>query len=638
MKSHVATESISKYLRDWINSESKFHFAVLIEGKWGSGKTYYIKEFLEEPGLTDRKIIYISMFGIASPSELQKSLLYASLSKKEKAIQQGLGVAGSIFNGAMSFGSGGILSGSVSLEKAADQINSAIFKSSEALNKSVIVIDDLERCSFDAGKLLGIMNSHVEHGNARVIIIANTEQIKTGRFQEFREKVIGQSFEVEQDAREVIKHFISDISEERERSVILNNIECLVKVYEDSDIRNLRAIRQFIWLLRGLLIKLSDENLSSSDIVEKIIKDYFIFYIEFKLNLDKRIGVLTVENMLPEAVLADPDSMYLYIHPVQNGETASPLQMVSEKYKLTYGIHSVISITQWVNILTSGIVNGNWINRDIDKYRGNASEKWPSWRRLWYWYAEDFSEEESRKFSEDIDDLLLGFSDGRYKNPLEFMHAAGVAIDLSRNRLIDIDREDLLITLKNCINNNIIPEITEEYYKAIHWGFETGYEGLGYSAKDSPEFKEIQKYIKQKAEEWREEWYKSKAWAEVRILMRNDIYEFVGDLSVINGIGKQRFTKIPILVNFPVDEFVDEWTSLLRKDENSLFNLLQDRYKFYPNLLKDEKVWWSKVRDEFVQRSRSCTVHPRAIQLMAMADGIEEVFILNIIDDEDEDR
>lgn len=505
MESSVAIKSISTYLRDWINSESKFHFAVLIEGKWGSGKTYYIKEFLKERGLTDRKIIYISMFGVTSSSELQKSLLYASLSKKEKAIQQGLGVAGSIFNGALSFGSGGILSGSVSLEKAAEQINSAIFKSSESLNKSVIVIDDLERCSFDAGELLGIMNSHVEHGDARVIIIANTEEIKDGRFKEFKEKVIGQTFEVEQNTREVIRNFISDISEERERFAILENIDPLIEIYEKSGIKNLRAIRQFIWLLRGLLIKLTEENLSSNEIVKRVIRDYFIFYIEFKLNLDKRVGVLTLENMLPEVELADSDSMYLYIHPAQDGENATPLQMVSEKYELLYGIHSVISIKQWVNILKSGIVDAHWINGDIERYRGNASEKWPSWRRLWHWYAEDFSEKESRKFSEDIEDMLSGFSDGRYKNPLEFMHAAGVAIDLSRNSLIDIDCKDLIISLKGCIDNYIIPEITEEYYKAIFWGFETGYEGLGYAAKDSQEFKDLVKHIKHRANEWREE-------------------------------------------------------------------------------------------------------------------------------------
>lgn len=53
----VDRAEVKKFLKDWANTSSKPHFAVLIEGRWGCGKTYFVTKLLEEEEFTDRKPI-----------------------------------------------------------------------------------------------------------------------------------------------------------------------------------------------------------------------------------------------------------------------------------------------------------------------------------------------------------------------------------------------------------------------------------------------------------------------------------------------------------------------------------------------------------------------------------------------------
>lgn len=94
----MANEHIEQYLR-WYLSEScnSPFFAVLINGSWGSGKTYFIKEFMQEynghalriGGKTEDNFIYISLYGLSSTSEIDDLIfqrIHPILSSKSAAI------------------------------------------------------------------------------------------------------------------------------------------------------------------------------------------------------------------------------------------------------------------------------------------------------------------------------------------------------------------------------------------------------------------------------------------------------------------------------------------------------------------------------------------------------------------------
>lgn len=68
---------ITKYLNDYFNMDNP-QYAVLIQGKWGCGKTFYINQLIEKwknnetvpPNCIKLRPIYISLYGASSISQV----------------------------------------------------------------------------------------------------------------------------------------------------------------------------------------------------------------------------------------------------------------------------------------------------------------------------------------------------------------------------------------------------------------------------------------------------------------------------------------------------------------------------------------------------------------------------------------
>lgn len=53
---NVDRVEVREFLKDWANTKSKPHFAVLIEGRWGCGKTHFVLNLLEDESFSERKL------------------------------------------------------------------------------------------------------------------------------------------------------------------------------------------------------------------------------------------------------------------------------------------------------------------------------------------------------------------------------------------------------------------------------------------------------------------------------------------------------------------------------------------------------------------------------------------------------
>ena len=73
----ILQQITTEYLR-----KSDLHYAIAIEGEWGSGKTRFLKTKLEEElhkeGI-DLKIVYVSLFGISDSNDLYRRIMAAML-------------------------------------------------------------------------------------------------------------------------------------------------------------------------------------------------------------------------------------------------------------------------------------------------------------------------------------------------------------------------------------------------------------------------------------------------------------------------------------------------------------------------------------------------------------------------------
>lgn len=178
MTSKEIVDAVISYVRD-----ENAKYAILIDGTWGSGKTYLYENYLVdaidsvEVGKNERKQnVYISLYGISSIDSLAKQLITNYLiyvkGNGNKLVKKGLkplaGIIG-IASSAFSFSIGPI---STDLSNVFEKIEGSI-----DVKDMVICFDDLERCTIPINEFFGFVNNLIEHCNCKVIILADEKNI-----------------------------------------------------------------------------------------------------------------------------------------------------------------------------------------------------------------------------------------------------------------------------------------------------------------------------------------------------------------------------------------------------------------------------------------------------------------------------
>jgi hypothetical protein len=157
-------------------------YAVMLNGEWGSGKTYFwnnkLRSRLESITVNGKnyKTIYMSLYGINSLEEISKKIFIETnpmISKTLKKfvdtregnlipeyVKTGLDMA-NLF-GSMSF--------------SADKVD---FSKVFAIDDKILCFDDLERANVDVIDILGYINNFVEHDGIKTIVICNEKELAT---------------------------------------------------------------------------------------------------------------------------------------------------------------------------------------------------------------------------------------------------------------------------------------------------------------------------------------------------------------------------------------------------------------------------------------------------------------------------
>lgn len=627
----VDRAEVKKFLKNWANTSSKPHFAVLIEGRWGCGKTHFVRQLLEDDAFTERKPIYLSVFGVADIQSIETSLFYASASTSTRMLHKGVGFAGSIFSGALTLGTGGILSGTANLNKVVDAATSQLEQSAKNMDGALLVLDDLERCQIPMSELLGVVNRLVEHGDTRVILCANTDNLDDNHFRAFKEKVVGHSFLLESDPDSALASFITEIGQPEARELLLKYHDDILDLYDKSRFHNLRALRQYVWQLASILEKMKEGYQQNDKLVQNLIIQFFIFFIEFKLDLSEETSTLTPQDLLGKYDEGKDEVRYVYELSFDKDKGPTPKQRVFEKYEQHNGIRAVITVQQWISILTSGVVDAVRLNAELaqsDEVAGVAS--WPSWKRLWHLYSWDFSDGSEQEFWSDVEDMQSQLKDGSYVEVGELLHVVGVSLMLAEHELIDQTVPDTIAVMKRYIDEKFVAQLTDERCRNVSEGFGDhldSYDGLGFIKREDDEFKEVVEHLVKKMDAWHQTWLSGDAGKQLLEFLTEDWIRFLGNLTVINRAPEQRYLNMPILATVDAATFVDAWFSLPRHDERLVVGSLEDRYEYRPGLLDAEGPWWRKVQIELKNRAASSKSKPRNVQINNLINHINSTII-----------
>lgn len=279
--------------------------ALLINGAWGSGKTFLYEKYLAdaisdiEIGKNERKSnIYISLYGISSIESLSKQLLasyliYAKANDSEiikKGVKPIAGILG-VVSRAFSFSIGSF---SADLSKVIDGISNLI-----DVKNMVVCFDDLERCTIPINEFFGYVNNLIEHCNCKVLILADENNI--GKL--FANTNIEQKYQTILTGRKIIQDQ-SDNNRDRNSNVAKDSIT----------VNELKELNELLY----------SENFIYRDIKEKVIGktcDYYPKMEELLTELisgtDKYKGYIA-EGNYKEFLMNNTDLIVFVFNEVDN--------------------------------------------------------------------------------------------------------------------------------------------------------------------------------------------------------------------------------------------------------------------------------------------------------------------------------
>lgn len=275
--------------------------ALLIDGKWGCGKTYFfnneVKPYLEDKG---KVVIMVSLFGASSLTEIRKEIFCSYIDKANMRKSRKFKFFKYLIRGSEIIDKSEFVKSYINLSDLLDSGNFLINLIKDR-DKIVLCFDDFERHSKSllTEDLLGFINDLLETYKLKIIIIANEEKIGTERLR-FKEKVIAKEVRYKSDIQSVLAHIIKkynhdDFSNFMLEFMDLNNFLKLQpieknglfgRLIEDSSV-NIRLwhyiIEHFYYIFKRLL-KEDELNLQWGNKLKNIFCFVYSITIVYKTN------------------------------------------------------------------------------------------------------------------------------------------------------------------------------------------------------------------------------------------------------------------------------------------------------------------------------------------------------------------
>lgn len=273
--------------------------ALMLNGTWGSGKTYFVKNILkdelEKSGyLRKKKYIYISLYGKSSIHDVEANIGLNSFIKKTYGILKG--ISKTIQPHSVSFCG---VSASIDISKLIlrDYLTSC--------NDTILILDDVERCTLDTKAIFGLISNIIENTNAIVILISNEEQyhyIENGKIQESDKDWNYKNIytQVKEKSIYITLPFKIDIDTVYESVVMSRGVDgygylrkykdIIINHFREKSCYNIRVLNYIFDLIEGLFAYLKGFLDELNDHERKILCEQLIDYIAYR-GIEIKFGV-----------------------------------------------------------------------------------------------------------------------------------------------------------------------------------------------------------------------------------------------------------------------------------------------------------------------------------------------------------
>lgn len=257
-------------------------YAVMLNGEWGSGKTYFWNnklrsrlEAIKNKNGKNYKTIYMSLYGINSLEEISKKIFIETNPMINKTLKKFVDSReGNIIPEYVKTGLDmANLFGSTSF--SSDKVD---FSKMFAIDDKILCFDDLERANVDVIDILGYINNFVEHDGIKTILICNEKELAT-KFKnnnvEFKTMIASYILDKEgligtrekklfksQEEPQIVEKPLANMIEDK-ISEIFDKANAYERIKEKLIGETFEYVPEYSYILSGMIMKYSyNESLS----------------------------------------------------------------------------------------------------------------------------------------------------------------------------------------------------------------------------------------------------------------------------------------------------------------------------------------------------------------------------------------
>jgi len=543
------------------------------------------------------KVLYVSLNGISNTKEIEAEFfrqLHPVLSNPKVKL------LGKFFQSALkvnlNFDAYGDAKHDGSVQAGVPDLD--LSKYADSPERLCLIFDDLERCHLPVSQALGYINYFVEHGECKVLVLADEERIEAkassdkeapNHYIKIREKVIGKTLEVELDTHAAIESFLEAISNLHAKSAIRVNATFIEEIFTASSYKNLRHLRQALLDYTRIVDEIQVSSYKPEML--RLLLGTLIMY-----SLETRSGELAPRHIGHLRELA-------FIHAANKEEGLSAANVIENKYSKLGVINSFIPESHWKDFFTKDAFPPGSVNEHIlrSEYYATPAER-PVWIRLYEMYRSD---------DEPLKEALLQADvlhrECKVASIAELLNITGSLLALSSYGVYQVPQNKVVENAKKCITALRKQGVFASEKLDRDYDHQSTY-GYMHHSRDTDEYKEVVEFLINSRLEAEIECYPNEA-RELLALLGSNTDEFVRRLN-LESDQELGYLSIPILKYVELSNFLDHLRSMKATCISKVCKAFKDRYKHVPREVVEEDDWLEECAKsvEIIKSQRSGTM------------------------------
>ncbi|TMU70270.1 hypothetical protein FGA82_28240 [Pseudomonas fluorescens] len=618
---HPATTATNRstydYLDYYLSLSQPPKYAVLINGSWGTGKTHLIQNFIaknfrSEP--TDFRgwlsaykkmlmqswiwrlfskeankqpehcYIYVSLYGTDSIEDINDRIICAAF--------PGLNVKTAKIIG-------GITRSALKIFRFETSLSLKNFISK--FHKQLYIFDDFERSNLPSKMLLGYINEFIEHGDRKVIIIANEDEINEKDKDEYlksREKVIGKSLTIQTTTHEALEHFTNTIKHKAARQLITDMQEDIIRIFHHSECHNLRILRQTLWDFERIFAALPSQQQQNSKAMASLVNIIVIFSIEIA---QKKIGAVDI--------LSRPVQAPSFLKKIQQSKPEEQAFIEMENRHLTVDLRDqILSNTLLSELLIQGTLDADAIRSSLaNSVYFIREEDMPALDALRRPY--ELTEE---RFKKNLAQFEAQYKERIFISPQDIFETFALRLWLSSQKSLTVAHSRILSQgkqyLQDLYDTKRLPILTPKDLEGVKYGIFTGHYRLAFQGEKSAEAEAFFCEFKRLSDLTQNDLDVESA-TQLLEDMKCSVERLVYRLSYSSHREVDHIHPA-ILLQVQCKEFVSTLLDLHPKQQQIILGAFRARYSFTPISAKEtgEREWLFSVREMILTRAQELSL------------------------------